>query len=60
MNDSTKPVFIDKCQCGDLRFTSRRALVVQLCCHCQDCREATSDEFSVIAFFPVHHVEIVG
>ncbi len=60
MSDHAKPTFIAKCLCGDLSFSSRRAPVVQLCCHCRDCRNATSDDFSVIAFFAVHHVDIVG
>jgi len=39
------------CRCGKLKFSSHEQPVIHLSCHCADCRAATSDDYSNIAFF---------
>lgn len=49
-----------KCLCGLVRFESAAAPVVQLVCHCSDCRQATGNEYSTLAFFESATVAIQG
>jgi len=39
------------CKCGQLTFQADAAPVVQLTCHCTDCRAVTGNDYSSIAFF---------
>lgn len=48
------------CECGEVCFTSNERPVVQLVCHCSDCRQATGRAFAEIVFFISEHVEISG
>ena len=48
------------CKCGSVKFISTDIPVIQVCCHCSDCREATGDPYSEIAFFKARKVEING
>lgn len=48
------------CKCGKLRFSSGQAPVLQLICHCQDCRDATGHDASSIAFFKKDAVDVAG
>ena len=40
-----------ECSCGEIQFKSTEKPVIQLCCHCTDCREATNIDYATIAFF---------
>ncbi|TVZ40054.1 hypothetical protein P886_4472 [Alteromonadaceae bacterium 2753L.S.0a.02] len=48
------------CNCGLVKFTSNKEALIQVCCHCQDCRDATKNDFSEIAFFNEKSVHIEG
>ncbi|TQV85668.1 GFA family protein [Exilibacterium tricleocarpae] len=48
------------CGCGKIRFESSKKPMIQLCCHCADCRHASQKDYSTIAFFKVNSVQIVG
>ena len=48
------------CKCGFVTFKSTENPVIQLCCHCSDCREATGDPYTEIAFFKEKFVEFNG
>lgn len=39
------------CSCGAVHFVSDAEPVMQVICHCTDCREATGNDYSVTAFF---------
>ncbi len=49
-----------QCRCGEVTFTSSAEPVMQLSCHCTDCREATQNDFSNIAFFKMNATEVAG
>ena len=42
-----------ECDCGNVTFGSEKPALIQLVCHCEDCRDASKDNFSVVAFFDV-------
>lgn len=48
------------CECGELRITCAEAPVVQMVCHCADCRDATGEDYSVTAFFRSSAVRTEG
>jgi len=48
------------CSCGEVEFKSTENPVIQLCCHCSDCREATISEYTTIAFFNRSTVSVSG
>lgn len=52
--------YVGSCQCGEVRFKCTAAPVVHLCCHCSDCRQATGNPASNIAFFVEAFVERRG
>lgn len=43
--------FSASCDCGQLQFETQVEPVVQLVCHCQDCRQALQADFAEIVFF---------
>ena len=48
------------CTCGQVGFKSTEPPVIQLCCHCNDCRDASGNDYSTIAFFKLESVETSG
>lgn len=48
------------CNCGIVTFESSENPIIQLCCHCSDCRAATNTPFSEIAFFKVKSAKVEG
>jgi hypothetical protein len=52
--------FVATCRCGALTFTSSRAPVVQLTCHCHQCRQASGTPFTNLAMFKVAETAVVG
>ena len=48
------------CECGELQVTCAEAPVVEMVCHCADCRDATGRDYSVTAFFRSSAVRIEG
>lgn len=53
-------LFRASCTCGNVTFQSAKSPVIQLTCHCSDCREATGSDFSNLAFFRAKAAEITG
>lgn len=51
---------VAECACGQVRFQASQAPVLQLCCHCTDCRDATGDDFSLLAFFTTSVTVVAG
>ncbi len=49
-----------QCDCGKVTFVAKEEPLLQLTCHCADCRQATSNDFSTIAFFKLKSSEISG
>jgi len=49
-----------QCRCGEVTFKSTAEPVIQLSCHCADCRDATHQDFSNIAFFKMNTTEVTG
>ncbi len=31
------------CKCGNVSFESIKPPIIQLCCHCSDCRDASNE-----------------
>jgi hypothetical protein len=52
--------FIATCRCGGVRFQSPRAPILQLTCHCQQCREASGAPCTNFAFFKLADTELTG
>jgi len=53
------------CRCGEVRFESKEDPVIQLCCHCTDCRDVLTIEskaldYATIAFFKKSTVQLRG
>lgn len=48
------------CICKKVQFSSASAPILQFICHCQDCRDATGDDYSTTAFFKKDAVKITG
>jgi len=48
------------CKCGDVKFESEERPVIQLCCHCTDCRSALAADFATISFFNVVATKVSG
>lgn len=48
------------CKCGAAQFKSDDKPILQLCCHCDDCRKATGNDFSTVVFFKLDKVNISG
>lgn len=51
---------VASCRCGNVKFTSTEKPVIQLCCHCNDCRKITSSDYTTIAFFDSATVFVSG
>jgi len=52
--------FVASCSCGRFKFSASRAPVVQLTCHCQQCREASGAPYTNFAMFKVSDADISG
>jgi len=48
------------CSCGEVEFNSTKNPVIQVCCHCSDCRESTNSDYTTIAFFNSSAVSVSG
>ena len=48
------------CKCGNVEIIIRGKPVVELCCHCEDCRASTGKPFTNLAFFKLEHLAIAG
>ncbi len=48
------------CECGAVSFKSDEQPVIQICCHCSDCRDATQNDYSNIAFFKLKSAQVLG
>ena len=48
------------CKCGNVQFKTQSKPILQLCCHCADCRDATGKDASDIVFFKLDQVELSG
>lgn len=48
------------CNCGSVVFEASDKPVIELCCHCSDCQDATKQAYAKIAFFKKDAVTIEG
>ena len=48
------------CACGGFTFKSSSAPLLQLTCHCQQCRDASKSPFTNLAFFKVAETSVSG
>lgn len=48
------------CQCAQVQFSSLIKPVIQLCCHCTQCRDAVKADYASIVFFRLESVKLVG
>lgn len=48
------------CKCGNVQFQTTDKPILQLCCHCADCRAATGHDMSTIIFFKLDKTQISG
>lgn len=48
------------CDCKKVRFKSQENPIIQVCCHCEDCRDSLKSDFATTAFFEVNSTEIWG
>ncbi len=64
MNTSTDqtstPVVRAHCRCGAFRFESSSAPILQLVCHCTQCREVSGQPFTRFSFFKVRDTQTSG
>lgn len=51
---------IASCSCSQVTFKSAGKPVIQLCCHCKDCRDSLKTDYAEIAFFAIDTVEVKG
>jgi hypothetical protein len=51
---------VASCKCGAFQFKSAREPILQLTCHCQQCREASKTPFTNFAFFKLIEAEVNG
>ena len=49
-----------RCRCGGVQFTCSSPPVVQLVCHCTDCRDVARTPFSNFVFFRVRDAQVSG
>ena len=49
-----------QCTCGSFRFKSAREPILQLTCHCVQCRQVSNAPFTNFAFFKVAESELEG
>ncbi len=52
--------YFARCTCGAFSFNSTSAPILQLTCHCQQCREASKAPFTSFAFFKKADATITG
>ena len=52
--------FSATCSCGDVKFQSTRAPILQLTCHCHQCRAASNAPFTNFAFFRLAEAVVTG
>ena len=48
------------CRCGAFRFESSSAPILQLVCHCTQCREVSGRPYSNFSFFKVRDTQTTG
>jgi hypothetical protein len=48
------------CRCGAFRFESSSAPILQLVCHCTQCREVSGQPFTSFSFFKVRDTQTQG
>jgi hypothetical protein len=51
---------VASCACGSFQFKSTRAPILQLTCHCQDCRDVTGQASTNFAFFKLTEAQVQG
>ena len=51
---------VASCKCGGFQFKSANEPLLQLTCHCQQCREASKTPFTNFAFFKLAEAEVNG
>ena len=54
------PTHTARCSCGSFNFSSTRAPILQLTCHCAQCRAASGQPFTQFAFFKRAETEMSG
>ena len=57
---SAKPKVRASCDCGKLSISVTSKPFLQLVCHCTDCREATGDPFTEVAFLAPGGYQVHG
>jgi len=55
----TTPV-LARCTCGSFRFNSAREPIIQLTCHCVQCRQVSKSPSTNFAFFKLAEPEVEG
>ncbi len=53
-------MYLAQCLCGDIQFKSNTKPVIELSCHCNDCRNATGRDFSNLVFFTLADSHVKG
>ncbi len=51
---------VAQCTCGSFQFTSARDPILQLTCHCRQCRDGFKMPFANLAFFKLAEAEVQG
>jgi hypothetical protein len=51
---------VAQCTCGSFQFKSARAPILQLTCHCAQCRQVANAAFTNFAFFKIAEAEMKG
>lgn len=54
------PTYTARCACGSVTIRSPRAPLLQLTCHCAQCREASGQPSTNFAFFRAAETEVTG
>lgn len=55
-----EPSVTASCSCGRVQFEADDKPLLQLVCHCADCREASKDDFTTTAFFLASSARVSG
>jgi hypothetical protein len=54
------PIVTARCSCGNFQFRSARAPILQLTCHCRQCRQVSGTASTNFAFFKLAEAELEG
>ncbi len=53
-------IIVARCSCGAVQFESKQKPVIELYCHCADCRDAFREDYAELSFFQIAGATLTG